>query len=547
MKIALAQINQVIGDFEGNFKRIETAVSRAEKMDADLVVFPETATCGPFPGDLLIYDKFVRDNLELLDRLTARAGRTGILIGYVRPSPRSNKLENAAALIADGQIVSTHVKTRLAVHGGFDEFRYFEAGDATKPVDFRGVRFGVTICEDICRPEYPGNRRPIGPDPTAEAVTHGAEIIINLGASPFTLENRKARLHALRDCAVTHRRPVLFVNHVGGNDEWVFDGQSVALDAEGRIIQAAEAFEEDLVLVDVETEGRDDIEVFEPDPDTVIRALVLGTRDFVHKRGRTSVLTALNGDVNSAVTAAIAAAALGGRNVHAVYLGPPAFGNPVQLDVFDFAACIGIGMDNYDAEMIARIGDTISSATDISGAEKLSQPTDSAVGQMILKTTADAGGHMLLSTDDKTDFYLKGPTFPAAEFSILSDIPKSLLWKTARCLGEMGIPPFLHISNELPDPSYLFSTDLDVFPASLDEIDLILDHCLVQRLCSETVISLGFNALLTEKIVRMIKETEATRRRAPLGINITTQCFGSYPHLPLGHQWTSRLRPISNG
>lgn len=542
MKIALSQINQVIGDFDGNLHRIETAVRQAEKSGADLIVFPETAATGPFPGDLLVYDKFVRDNLELLDRLVQKARSIGVLLGYVRPSTRGNKLENAAALIADGQILSTHVKNRLAVRGAYDEFRYFEPGDSIKPVDFRGVRLGITICEDIYRPDAPDARHSggIATDPAAAAVSRGAEILINMAATPFFLENRAARRDLLKDCAAAHRRPLLFVNHVGGHDEWVFDGDSLALDAEGKIVARAESFEEALLIVDIETEEQDgaDLELEEEtDAETVVRALILGTRDFVRKRGAESVLLEMDGGVNSSTAAAVAAAALGASRVHGITFDPPS--EQTSVNVLDLAACLGIRLDRYEDEAAFLLRET--------GWMPFSKGIDKAAlfehgrlagRRMMLETAARAGGHLLVGADDKTDLYLKGPSLLLAEFSMLSDLPKSLLWKAARQLGEMGIPAFQDISDKKPDLSFVLPLFSKAAPSSLEQVDLILNYCSVQRFDPETIVSLGFDASLTAQIVQMVQKTKWPRRRAPLKLNLTTQPSKYFPYLPL-NQWKS--------
>ena len=541
MKIALAQINQIIGDFEGNFRRIETALVRAEDQGADLVVFPETAASGPFPGDFLGYDGFVRDNLELLDRLTARTTRTGILIGYVRPCPHSAKLENAAALIAEGEILSTHVKTRLSVHGAFDEFRYFEPGDAIKPVEFCGVNLAVTLCEDICRPDFPGNRRGADPtDPTADAVARGAEIIVNLAASPFTFDTRVERRRALRECAARHQRPLVFVNHVGGHDEWVFDGQSLALDAEGNLIACADSFVEDFLIVDVEAKTDPIVEEEETESESVVRALMLGTRDAVQKQGQGAVLVELNESVNASVTAAVAAAALGANRVRAVRFPGTDSSGEIAVNPDELAACIGISPMVTDAGLMRRLFEAMSALDDENGAAfDILENRQTAVKQMILRSVADAEGLMLFGSDDKTDLYLYGPSLPAADFCMLSDLPKSLVLRTARHLGAMGIPAFRGLPIDVSTASVRLSSAGGVSPVSLETVDLILDHCLVQRFDTDTVIALGFDAALTEQIVQSVHQTEARRRRAPPGLNITTRGFGYYPCLPISHGWKS--------
>jgi predicted amidohydrolase/NH3-dependent NAD+ synthetase len=532
MKIACAQINQVVGDFSSNLKRIDAAIDRAEQAGADLVVFPETATLGVYASDLLLNDRFVRDNLALLDRITAKPKRIGVLIGYVRPSSRGNKLENAAALIDDGQIVSTHVKTRLAVHGAYDEHRYFEPGESVKPVSFRGTMLGVTICEDICRPEYQGSRPSPLDDPTGDAVARGAEFIINLAASPYTLENQAARTKILKECALAHHRPIVFTNHVGGNDEWIFDGQSMVLNAEGMFVAVAESFAEDLLVVDMEADGHIDMEIQENDIDTVIHALIQGTRDFVRKRGRQSVLVAVDGEAASSAVAAVAAAAIGADKVFGIRFGATSSLSNVGVDVADLAACIGIRVNTYREEELILLKSRIGAVAGRSGS-RFFKSLELAVRQMLLNASAEDGGHILLTCDDKTDLYLSGPSLPSADLGVLSDIPKSMLYRVARQLGDMGIAPLRKIQRTMPDGlSSIFEDSLEQ-AISVDEVDTILDHLISEKLDAETIISLGCDPSLTERIVQKVKRTESLRLKAPPKLNITSKAFGFYSHLPL--------------
>ncbi len=551
MKIALAQINQVLGDFSSNARRMGDAIERAEQSGADLVVFPEMAACGAYPSDLLLNDQFIRDNLALLDRICAEPKRIGVLVGYVRPSSRGNKLENAAALIDDGQIISTHVKTTLAVHGAYDEHRYFEPADSLKAAHFRGTVLGIAIGEDILQSEVLGTRR--SPDDRiADVVALGAEVVVNLAASPFTLDNHRVRIQTLEGCASSHRRPVAFVNLVGGNDDWIFDGQSLVFDSGGRPIACAESFAEDLLIVDMAAAESDDlalhrdpaalsrctglsgdVELHGDDIEAIIHALMLGVKDVVRKRGGQSVLIALDGDIGSSVTAAVAAAAVGADKVHGARFGAPIFPSRAQVDISDLSSCIGIRVDTYREEDLQLLKKQLSSIFSRSKAGT-QRTIDSAVRRMLLKSAAEAGGHMLLSCDDKTDLYLHGPSLPEADFAVLSDIPKSMLYRTAGRLGEMGISPLRKFAR--PMPSDLLASIFDeasTQTASIGEVDDILDRLVRERLGAETILSLGFNPALTERVVRMMNETASARRSSPPRLNITSKAYGFYTHLPL--------------
>src|SRR6266404_8099687 len=332
MRTALAQINTTVGDFAGNEARILAAYRRGLEAGVQIVVCPELATTGYPPRDLLLKNEFVRANLELLERLAAATSQTGLLVGYVgenklRPGREAT---NSVALLQNGKILATRVKALLPTYDVFDEDRYFEPATDNRPVEFNGQKIGLTVCEDVWNDEDFWRDRRYRRNPVVELVEAGAKIIFNASASPWYLGKDRTRFDMLLSLVAKTRTPLVYCNLVGGNDELIFDGCSVAVGAAGNLIARGELFAEDFVVVDT-----DSTEAVNLDPgadeEKVFRALVLGLRDYIHKCGFGSVVLGLSGGIDSALTACLAAAALGAENVRGVSL-PSQFSSPGSLE-----------------------------------------------------------------------------------------------------------------------------------------------------------------------------------------------------------------------
>jgi len=322
MKIALAQLNPTIGDIDGNRRRILDAYRRAVDNGADLVVTPELSLVGYPPRDLLLKPRFVTDNLTAFERLVGDVGPAGLLVGFVDRAgeARGLPLHNAAALVADGRVLATKHKSLLPTYDVFDETRYFEPGAEPTVAEFRGLRLGLSICEDIWTQAQAGPvARLYHGDPIAELVEAGAEVLVNMSASPFVMDKFRQRVDLVRAQGVKHRRPVVYVNQVGGNDQLIFDGASFALDASGRILAQLKAFEEDLVVAQVP-----DGQPVKPSPlsdiEALRRALVLGIRDYMRKCGFKEAVLGLSGGIDSSLVACLAAEAVGAEHVVGVFM-----------------------------------------------------------------------------------------------------------------------------------------------------------------------------------------------------------------------------------
>ena len=331
MKIALAQINTTVGDFEGNRSLIEKAYLQGGGAGVELVVTPELAITGYPPRDLLLKSGFIEANLAVLEDLAGAVGKVGLVVGHVglNESHTGRRATNAVSLLHQGKIVATRTKTLLPTYDVFDEDRYFEPANENTPVEYNGRKLGLTICEDVWNDEVFWKDRRYEGNPVDELVEQGADIIINISASPWSLGKERMRCEMLSSLAAKIKRPVIYCNAGGGNDELVFDGGSLGLNIEGKVLGAGIHFSEDLVVVDLEKEPQD---ISESQSMTLLYdALVLGVRDYLGKCGFKSAIIGLSGGIDSAVTAVIAAAALGSENVRGISM-PSQYSSQGSLD-----------------------------------------------------------------------------------------------------------------------------------------------------------------------------------------------------------------------
>ncbi len=344
MKIAMAQINPTIADITGNRDKIISFIDNAAASGADLVVFPEMATIGYPPMDLLENRKLIKDNLASIEEIARHCTETAVICGYVDKDPDNHPLLfNAAAFMAGGKIVSRHFKTLLPAYDVFDELRYFSRAREQAVVEFMGRRIGITICEDIWNDLdfYSAGRAPEGSlekfdyrrrydtDPIQKLAAQKADLMVNISASPFTRGKNRFKRAMIADIARHHAVPVVYVNQVGGNDSLVFDGNSVAFSSRGAVIGRAKSFEEDLAVIDID--ASETIDITDSDIEEIHRALVLGIRDYVRKCGFKSVVIGLSGGIDSALTAALAAEALGPENVTGITM-PSVYSSAGSVD-----------------------------------------------------------------------------------------------------------------------------------------------------------------------------------------------------------------------
>jgi len=548
MKIALAQLNPTVGDIEGNRRRILDAYSKAAAMGADLVVTGELSLVGYPPRDLLLKPRFVADNLAAFERLVGEVGRTGLLVGFVDRSVGTHglPLHNAAALVAEGRVLAIKHKALLPMYDVFDELRYFEPGRGAHVVEFAGMKLGLSICEDIWTQEAaagPASRFYHG-NPIAELVQAGADVLVNMSASPFEIRKFAQRGDLVRTQARKYRRPVVYVNQVGGNDELVFDGASFAMDASGALVAQLAAFEEGLALVEIPGAKRLSPEPA-PMPDIVAvrQALVLGLGDYVRKCGFKDVVLGLSGGVDSSVVACLAAEALGPGHVVGVAM-PSRYSSPHSLeDAEALARNLGIRflvipIEEPHRAMEAALAEAFKGAQP----DVTEENVQARVRGNILMALSNKFGWLVLSTGNKSELACGYCTLygdMAGGLAVISDVPKTLIYELARQINTDA--------DRLPIPDRVLTkapsaelkpdqTDQDSLPP-YDVLDAILDLYVREEKSRDEIVEAGFDAETVQKVIRLVDLSEYKRRQAAPGLKVTSRAFGVGRRMPIAQRY----------
>lgn len=529
MKIALLQLNPTIADFDGNLRRIEEAVRKAADHDAELCVAPELAISGYPPHDLMHYDDFVARNEAARDRLIRLSGelKIGILFGLVvaNEKPSGKPLHNAAVLCDGGKLIATKHKALLPTYDIFDERRYFEP-DATPCVaDFRGTKLGILICEDIWtdadllgRIEYEG-------DPAADCAKAGAQLLINVSASPWGTGKHRLREQLVASTAKRTGLPCVLVNQVGGQDGLIFDGGSVACDRNGKVVARLPLFHESLFIADPES-GMDDAWPLDDIADE-IEALTLGVRDYFRKTGFERALIGLSGGIDSALVTRIAARALGPGNVTAISM-PTRFSSRGSVeDSRELAEKLGVKLE------VISIDEAFELQRKLAGepgglAEENIQPR---LRGLLLMTRSNAEGALVLATGNRSELAVGYSTLygdMCGALEVIGDVPKTRVYELARRFPE--IPEAIHTkapSAELrPD-----QTDQDSLPP-YDVLDRILEAYLDDFQSADSIIAKGEDGDLVRRVVRLVEAAEYKRRQAPIVLRIGKRAFGAGRRIP---------------
>lgn len=542
MKIALAQINTTVGDLEGNRRLILDALRCAAEAGADLVMTPELAITGYPPRDLLSRPSFIARNLEVLADLAAATGDTALAVGYVGENHAGpgRDATNSVALLHRGRIVATRDKSLLPSYDVFDEDRYFEPATTNEPVDFGGIKLGLTICEDLWNDEGFWTDRRYRRNPAAELVAAGAEVLLNLSASPWHLGKNRVRHAMLGTLAKRSGVPLLYCNSVGGNDELVFDGASLAFDATGRLIARGEAFAEDFVLVDTKATG-----AAEPlrlaDEEKLHRALVLGLRDYLHKCGLRSAVLGLSGGIDSALTAALAVAALGADNVHGVAL-PSRYSSEGSLaDAEALARSLGIRYDVIPIEPSFEAVKLGLAPVFAGRPEDLTEENIQArLRGVILMALSNKLGALLLTTGNKSELAVGYCTLygdMCGGLAVINDVPKTMVYRLARWINrEREIIPESSITKPPSAELRPDQTDQDSLPP-YEVLDAILDAYVVQCRPVAEILAKGFDPEHVRRVVRLIDLSEYKRRQAAPGLKVTSKAFGVGRRIPIAQRW----------
>ncbi len=557
MKIALGQINPTIGDLDGNRRLVWDAALEAERRGADLAIFPELALTGYPPKDLLERPAFLDAARASLDALATELGsrgvRAGVLVGFperLPPSPSGRGVANSAALIEGGHVVSVTRKSLLPTYDVFDEWRYFDPATEVGVVPFRGRRLGVTICEDIWNDGDFWPHRLYRADPVEALVAAGAEIIVNVSASPFSIEKRTLRPRMLAASARRWARPLIFVNQVGGQDDLVFDGASLAFDARGEIVARGPELASAVVLVDVDA-GTGDVAQSEPsDERAALDALVLGTRDYARRCGFSRALLGLSGGIDSALVACVAARALGPANVLGVAMPSRFSSEGSRHDAEALARALGIAFTTISIEpMFAAYLDTLgapmetfSAAPDAEAAQLSSENLQARIRGAILMALSNRQGRLLLTTGNKSELATGYCTLygdMAGGLAVISDAPKTLVYRLARAVNAQTAAPVIPESTLTKAPSAELrpnQTDQDSLPP-YDVLDAILEAHLVEGKDIEALVAAGFARAVVADVVRRVRTSEYKRRQMPPGLKITGKAFGPGRRYPIAAAW----------
>jgi NAD+ synthase (glutamine-hydrolysing) len=550
MKIALAQLNTTVGDFSGNAEKIQAAYRRGVEAGVDLVVCPELAVAGYPPRDLLLKDSFVARNVETIQQLAVFTGQTGLLAGYVGQNPLrpGREVTNSVALLQHGKIVAARTKRLLPTYDVFDEDRYFEPALENTPVEFNGGSIGLTICEDIWNDEDFWPERRYRANPPVELADAGAGVILNVSASPWSLGKNRTRHEMLRSLALKTRRPVVLCNQVGGNDELIFDGGSLAFNGAGELIAQARLFEEDFVIVDTGAAGGEPLRTY-GEEEMIYRALVLGLRDYLTKCGFRSAVLGLSGGIDSAVTACLAVAALGSENVRGVSL-PSQYSSAHSLDdARILAERLGIQYDVIPIQPAFESAQaTLKPVFAGRPADTTEENIQARLRAVMLMALSNKFGSLLLTTGNKSELAVGYCTLygdMCGGLAVISDVPKTMIYRLARWIN-LDSPLSRERGGEvIPLSSITKPPSAELRPDQCDQdslppyeiLDAILDLYVVQGKPGSEIIRRGFDEATVRRVVRLIDFSEYKRRQAAPGLKVTTKAFGVGRRIPIAQRF----------
>jgi NAD+ synthase (glutamine-hydrolysing) len=547
MKIAIAQINPVIGDFNYNFGKIKYFADKAIGLKCDMVVFSELVISGYPPRDLLEKNDFVDANLACLNRLLSSIRGIGVICGFVdkNSADKGKPLFNSAIHFENGQILHKVHKRLLPTYDIFDESRYFEPGRESLSYPYKGYRIGLTVCEDAWNDEDIFKRRLYSTDPVALVVTAGADLIINISASPFYVGTREFRWNMFGSMARKYGVPLIFVNQVGGNDSVIFDGISTVFDKNGNLVARACDFDEDFMVFDSEASGSSKGElhvISNSDTESILKALVLGTRDYVTKCGFSKVVVGLSGGIDSALTACIAVKALGRENVSVVFMPSQYTSKENFEDTEELAENLGIVLTRIPIDGIFK-----EFLRFLSPSFKKNEPgiteqnIQARIRGTILMGLSNKHGSLVLSTGNKSELAVGYCTLygdMTGGLAVISDVPKTTVYDLARFINREKeyIPP--RIITKAPSaelkPDQADQDDLPPY----EILDSILKGYIENFKGADELVQMGFDKDIVEEIIVKVDRNEYKRYQAAPGLKVTSKAFGYGRNYPLAQGYT---------
>ncbi|MBS1816565.1 MAG: NAD+ synthase [Acidobacteria bacterium] len=546
MKIALLQLNPIVGDIPGNARLIAEAARQAKAAGADLAVTPELALVGYLPRDLLLSEAFVSRSWQELEQLARElADGPPTLVGLPEPNPsdEGRPLFNSAALLRGGRVEQRFRKALLPTYDVFDEDRYFEPYQAVQILDVSGVRLGISICEDVWNDRDFWKRRRYHRDPVSELVQAGATVILNLSASPFSVGKHRLRESMLASMARKYGVPLLYVNQCGGNDDLVFDGRSCAFNAEGAPIARGAAFATDVVIADLAHTAN-----IGPPSDLVAesevwRALVLGTRDYARKCGFGSVVLGLSGGIDSALTAAIAADALGPANVLGVLMPSPYSSRGSIDDSLALASNLGIQTLTLPiASAMQAMEGTLADAFAGTERDVTEENIQARIRGNLLMALSNKRGALLLTTGNKSELAVGYCTLygdMSGGLAVIADVPKTMVYRVARWLNhreEREVIPEPVLTKAPSAELRPNQTDQDSLPP-YDVLDDILQRYIERHESAATIIAAGFDAATVTRVLRLVRIAEFKRKQAAPGLKVTDRAFGTGWRMPIAARY----------
>ncbi|OGS26245.1 MAG: NAD+ synthase [Elusimicrobia bacterium RIFOXYB2_FULL_48_7] len=531
IRVGLAQINTTVGDLPGNSEKIIRYMDKARDHGCDIAVFPELALCGYLPEDLLLKPYFIQKNREYLDKIIEKSGSIFAIVGF--PCLEKGKLYNAAAVIRDKKLLGIYKKIYLPNYGVFDEMRYFQTGDKSPVFSFKGgLKIGVNICEDIWHRDGPQK---------AQAAYGKAKLIINISGSPYHMQKINLRQKLLSSIARENKTYTCYCNLVGGQDELVFDGASMAFDNRGKMIALAKQFSEDLLVFDINPGAKNPLPAGRienpPSPiEEVYRALVLGLRDYVEKNGFKKIVLGLSGGVDSALVAAIGVDALGKDNVAALTM-PSVYSSGATLnDAKKLAKNLGIKLYTIPIKQLhtAYLG-VFRKVFKGTKPDITEENIQARIRGNLLMAFSNKFGWLVVTTGNKSESSvgyctLYGDT--AGGLALIKDVPKTLVYKLAKY---RNIPQ--SIIKRVPTAELRKNqTDQDTLPP-YPVLDKIIDEYVEKDRSMAEISGKGLNKALVKRVISMIDRNEYKRRQSPIGIKITPKAFGRDRRMPITNKF----------
>lgn len=568
MKIAIAQINPTVGDLTGNAQKILSAAQQAAQQGAELLLTPELSLCGYPPRDLLMRPSFIKQMKQTVIELAAALPEEiTALVGLAEDNSAAahqgeKPIFNSVALLQSGQIKEIFHKRLLPTYDVFDEDRYFESGTSANSFVYQGiyqgekgsvhgsVHIGVTICEDLWNSESFWGKRTYPIDPIQELVAKGVDIVVNLSASPFISNKQSLRERMITHAAQQNDCPIVYVNQVGGNDDLIFDGQSLAVSRSGELMGRAAAFSPDLRTIEFSEASRDLCAAeIAPRPtaleDEMWEALVLGVKDYARKCGFSKAVIGLSGGVDSALVSAIAAAALGPQNVLGILMPSPYSSDHSISDAEQLAHNLGITtqtlpigtlMGDYDRTLETLFIGTESGVTE--------ENLQSRIRGNLLMAVSNKFGHLLLSTGNKSEMAVGYCTLYGdmnGGLAVIADVPKTKVYTICQWLNrDVEVIP-THILTKPPSAELKpGQVDQDSLP-DYDTLDDILERLMQKQQSADEIVAAGHSTPVVERIIRLLTRAEFKRRQAPPVLKVSDRAFGMGWRMPIASRWSLEL------